>query len=1070
MAADTPPRRTPPADSPTGQPPPAHDARRNPTMNQRFHFPASRMSLACMPLAFFALLLASFPGVAVSDTEELAAGRAPQTVDAHLRASDGLAATLFASEPLVRQPILVKFDPRGRLWTIQYLQYPNPAGLVRKQVDRYSRTIYDRIPEPPPHGPRGDDQLSILLDHDGDGKADEVRDVVDGLNLATGLEFGHGGWYVLQVPYLLFYADRDGNDVPDGEPRVVLDGFGMEDAQSLVNHLTWGPDGWLYGVTGSTSTNRVRDVEFQQAVWRYHPGTDEFELFAEGGGNLFGITFDEYGRMFFSSNSGQVAYHGLQGAYYEKSFAKHGALHNVHAYGWFREIDKKSSQMGPTTGGTIYLADAFPPRYRGSFIAGDFLGHTVSWWDISPLGTTYSMRRGGVMLDPRDRWSGPTDVCLAPDGSIYISDFYDARTAHPDPDAQWDRSNGRIYRIHAAATNPASSRHSTQSNLPDLTSEQLVDLLSHPNHWFRQRARVLLAERQDAQMWPRLRAMAERTDDATLALQGMWALQASGGWDDAIALRLLDHPAPEVRGWSVRFVGDRRAASPDVCERLLQLARVEQHTEVQQQLASSAGRLPGPFAIQLLEVLATSATGDPEGRLSWLAWWSVERHALAQRAELIASWSTGSHWKQSLCRDQLLRLLRRYAAEGTRESHDACARLAASTPERFAAEALAAVDQGLAERGAKVIQPGDGSLFVGSANPSREGTAGASVSNAAPDAIEGPLAAWIVTRWREQPANDNALSLALRAAVDGATEAAIARVFDEGLSVEARVKACERLARLRPDACRDLLPLLDRPLPEPLRATLVQAVAPLGDQLPAVTDRLLAESLKPDDSPTRHAARAAMLRRATTALRLLEQVDTKQLDARDITVDDLRLVSLHADPRIDAIVARHWGTVRPGTPEEKLATMRRYSNDIRAAAGSPIAGRLLFRQHCATCHQLHGEGGRIGPDLTAANRTDREFLLASLVDPGSIIRAPYQGYQAITNDGRIFQGVLQDQDAAQVTLLDAKAQPQRIARGELESLEPMANSLMPEGLLDKMNPQELRDLFSYLESREPLPQ
>src|SRR3954462_6243171 len=220
----------------------------------------------------------------------------------HFETADGLKATLFASEPQLRQPILVKFDDRGRLWTIQYLQYPNPAGLRRVQVDRFSRTVYDRVPEPPPEGPKGADRITICEDSDGDGRADRFKDFVDGLNLCTGLAFGHGGVYVLQVPYLLFYPDRDRDDIPDNEPEVLLSGFGMEDAQSLANHLTWGPDGWLYGVTGSTSSNQVRGVEFQQAVWRFHPREKTFELFCKGGGNLFGLTFDAAGNLFFSSN------------------------------------------------------------------------------------------------------------------------------------------------------------------------------------------------------------------------------------------------------------------------------------------------------------------------------------------------------------------------------------------------------------------------------------------------------------------------------------------------------------------------------------------------------------------------------------------------------------------------------------------------------------------------------------------------------------------------------------------------------------------------------------------------
>ena len=89
-----------------------------------------------------------------------------------------------------------------------------------------------------------------------------------GLNLASGLAFGSDGVFILQAPYLLFYPDRDRDDRPDGDPEVLLTGFGMEDAHSVANSLTWGPDGWLYGLQGSTVTARVRGVEFQQGVWR----------------------------------------------------------------------------------------------------------------------------------------------------------------------------------------------------------------------------------------------------------------------------------------------------------------------------------------------------------------------------------------------------------------------------------------------------------------------------------------------------------------------------------------------------------------------------------------------------------------------------------------------------------------------------------------------------------------------------------------------------------------------------------------------------------------------------------
>src|SRR5437762_6378226 len=289
-------------------------------------------------------------------------GFPPADAAKRMKPADGLVVKLFAAEPDVRQPIFLKGDARGRVWTIQYLQYPNPAGLKRVKVDRWSRTVYDRVPEPPPKGPRGDDRITICEDTDGDGKADRFRDFVTGLNLCTAVEFGYSGVFVLQAPYLLFYPDRDRDDVPDGDPEVLLTGFGMEDAHSVANSLTWGPDGWLYGLQGSTVTAKVRGIEFQQGVWRYHPRTRRFELFCEGGGNSWGLDFDRHGNLLYSTNVGGFCMlHGIQGGYYWKSFGKHGALHNPYAYGYFDHVPHRNFRGGHVTvGGIVYQGVSFP--------------------------------------------------------------------------------------------------------------------------------------------------------------------------------------------------------------------------------------------------------------------------------------------------------------------------------------------------------------------------------------------------------------------------------------------------------------------------------------------------------------------------------------------------------------------------------------------------------------------------------------------------------------------------------------------------------------------------------------
>jgi putative heme-binding domain-containing protein len=209
--------------------------------------------------------------------------------------------------------------------------------------------------------------------------------------------------------------------------------------------------------------------------------------------------------------------------------------------------------------------------------------------------------------------------------------------------------------------------------------------------------------------------------------------------------------------------------------------------------------------------------------------------------------------------------------------------------------------------------------------------------------------------------------------------------------------------------------------------------------------------------------REALLSRPTSTLALLEHVKCGAISPDEIPLEQLRRAALHHDATIDSLVRKHWGNIGPGTPEERLADVRRFSNDLRAGNGDKAAGKNLFHKHCGICHQLFGEGNHIGPDLTKANRGDREALLASIVDPNSVIRKEYASYVLATKSGQILTGLIAEQDPASVTLLNAKNQRNRIGREQIDELEESHVSLMPERLLEPLTPQELRDLFAYLQ-------
>jgi len=967
--------------------------------------------------------------------------------------ADGLTVRLFASEPQVRQPILVKCDDRGRLWTIQYLQYPNPAGLKRIKVDRWSRTVYDRIPEPPPHGPKGADLITILEDTNSDGIADKVKNFVSGLNLATGLAFGHGGVFVLQVPYLLFYPDRNRDDIPDSDPEVLLTGFGMEDAQSMANHLTWGPDGWLYGVNGSTTTCNIRGVEFQQGCWRYHPISKEFELFSEGGGNTYGLTFDEKGNLFYSTNGGPFV-HAVQGGYFYKSFGKHGPLHNLFAYGFFPQLKRDQVPGGPPTGGTIYYGDSFPEKYRGKFISGNFLGHTASWWNVKPSGTTVEAQYGGVLLNSHDTWFGPTDMCISPDGSMYVCDFHDKRTAHPDPDANWDLTNGRIYKIEAKGSKPE-----TQLNLHKLSSLQLVKLLNHKNRWFGDRARVLLAERQDRSIVPILKKMALQNSDGNLALQGLWTLHGVSRLDDEFAQKLLKHPDEYVRSWTIRLLGDRKKVSPQMARQLLALAETEPSPIVRSQLACSAKRLPGKDGLPIVFAILDREIDDADSRIPWLLWWAIEDKALSDISLIVGQLTSEEAWKKGSYRGNIRRLMRRYAADGTVAGYNACSQMLASSPTKELGSLHAAMAQGLAERSAGLQGLGQGGLYE---QFSKIKNASEKQSARKFQPLTPQLKNHIADQWDSNRSSGFWIQLAIRAEVATAYRYVLKTVSDVATTTRTRAEMLVLLEKFgKADCVPVVLAFVDTKQPEQVQSRAMSVLNRFGSKL--FTDRLLANYLQLTPS-LRTQARDILFGRPATAAAFLKQIDQKKFDAKEVPLDQLRRIVLHEDKQLDALVRKHWGNIQGGTPDEKLATMRRFNNDLRAGSGNLQRGKELFKKTCGICHQLFGEGNKIGPELTKANRSDRAAMLRTIVDPSAVIRKEFMSYIVVTTSGRVITGLIAEQDAASLTLLDAKNKRLKMSRNDVEILKESPISLMPEKLLEQLKPQEIRDLFLYLQS------
>ena len=1007
----------------------------------------------------------------------------PQEALKKMEVPPGFRVELVAAEPDIVNPFAMTFDERGRIWITESLEYPKKSA-----------------------GP-GKDRVKVLESTKGDGKFDKVSTVIDGLNIPSGIAVGHGGVWLCNSPDILFYPFEDFATPKLGKPQVVVTGFGRFDTHELPNSLTWGPDGWLYGLNGVFNRSVVKQdgktFDFTCALFRIHPKTKKFELFCEGTSNPWGLAFNDNGDAFVSACVIDHFWHLTETGYYHRQGGAYPP------FTWkIGSIVKHKHQKAAYCGLCWFDSDAYPPEYREKMYMGNIHGGCINVDQLERDGATYFAKpalsakpqaaakgvgEGSNFLVANDAWFMPVSQKVGPDGCIYILDWYDRyhcyQDANRDP-AGIDRLKGRLYRVVYKDYKPAGkvdlSENLTSKDFGERykTVFQLIKALSASNIYLREASQRLLQEhcrREFESASPFRHAFGTSAilqkfilDDSNqrkARLHAIWALIGAETFDDEFLKAILDHKDTTFRAWGVRAGGNRGYHSlyftgkrdnigwindREAFRKILALAN-DPSPEVQVQVAIASRTLKDYLEVKpswkpvpidplpiLLDVLAHC--GDDK-LIPHIVWQNL--HPLLEK--------DGERFLTLASKVDLAK------APGVAKVLPRAIDRILGNPKGDPSAVVGFIDKLTAE---------------GKVEPATLCLTGLSVK-----IQNGEIAGKQLASLRDQLipklntiAKNKSAALAFEAMLLSATlkdveglKAAGEFFIDSSKPESARIRAFGTLVTSREGYHPLLLAasFFDKAAKKTtvtFRGEILSALGKLDD--PQVADLVLQSyaNMEPDLQPK---AIELLTQRPTWAKSLFKEIADKKINKDVININQARRLLSTKDKDLAQLIEKHWGIPRDSRNPERERIVAQMKELFAKTPGDPKAGQPIFKKLCAQCHKLHGEGAEVGPDITSNGRSDFDQLLSNIFDPSLVIGSGYQAVTVVTKKGLTISGLVVEDSTQRVVLKVQGGELKTFARADVEEQFTSKLSMMPEDLEKQLRPQEIIDLLSYLSLDRP---
>ena len=956
---------------------------------------------------------------------------------------EGFEVTLFAHEPDVHQPIAMTFDSKGRLWVVENYTYSE------RKVN-FNEDLFDRV--------------VIFEDEDNDGKFDKRKIFWDKGSKLTGIELGHGGVWLTAAPEFIFIPDADRDDVPDGPPKVILDGF--EDdviRHNIVNGLRWGPGGWLYSRHGIQAVSQVgkpgsamsQRTPMNCCIWRYHPERDVFEIVCEGGTNSWGFDFDENGEMFFINTVIGHLFHVVPGARYNRMYGSHfnpytwdtidqtaDHLHWASSEKWsdtkkgVRDHGKGSDATSKAGGGhahcgfMIYQGDNWPDEFRNRAFTLNFHGRRINQEMLVREGNSFVGKHAPDMFQSADPWFRGLELTYGPDGAVYVLDWSDIGECHDHDGIH--RTSGRIFKISFGKPEKPEF-----GDLREKTNGELVDLLSHKNAWLQRMAQKLLASRMrkakkkgiktskfQAELLKKVLSKETSVRSRLALLWTLYEMLDSDSKGQAVLkdtlLAMGDDESENIRAWAVRILSDKPVGSLEVADWIVKRA-TDPSPLVRLYVASAIGRLPQAQAFETAMKLVAFEEDANDRVQPKLIWQQIEPFIAGDYEKSIRLFGVS--------KSQMIRrnIIRRLACDPQKQD-EMLEKLTLMWV--FSSNSFKTVD---ILKGIKAALEGRTNMKAPASWP---------FDSAKGDSESEKLVAEISLVFGDRVSMDRLMKLAA----------------DRGADTTARKQAILSLSQFADP--EKLFPLLKSQINDrKVHEAVVKSMSVCDQE--QVAKLILRQYGRLPIQGKRNAI-DTLCTRKPWAMELLDAVKRGVVSPESVTAWHARQIQLFDDEALTEQLTSVWGKVRE-TDQERMVQIdglrKMMKKDL--ASADVASGKKLFTTNCASCHAMFGEGGSIGPDLTGADRKNLNYLLENIVDPSATVATTFRASVLAMEDGRLLTGVVLDNDG-QTLKLQTQEELLTLEVDSVEEIKQTELSLMPEKLLDKLSDKQKVDLFGYL--------